>query len=271
MKCFFHKQDDSALLFMAKGLPIKKCKIDQLVFTDKSFDFSYKKYHRDFEYNQSDRQFKNIFLKRINKIKKFKLDGKALDIGCSTGAYLGLLKELGWDVTGIETSKQAAKIAADKGIRVLTQSFESTNFKDQRFDLIILNHTLEHLENPLDVFQKIYKLLNPSGMVIVDLPNFDCLSEKYRRDKWKLLLPNEHPWQFTPQTLRLLFEKAGLKDIQYDTSSGLLDYANPIFELLLALVTFKKRFFNELAMLPWNLVETILNKGSDLSMVGFKK
>jgi 2-polyprenyl-3-methyl-5-hydroxy-6-metoxy-1,4-benzoquinol methylase len=38
----------------------------------------------------------------------FKKDGKLLDIGCSIGNFIYKMRELGWQVKGIEPNKKAA-------------------------------------------------------------------------------------------------------------------------------------------------------------------
>src|SRR3989344_1375504 len=56
-------------------------------------------YHRDEDYIKNQKQFENIYLKRVNIINKFsKNKGKALEIGSSTGLLLKLLQKKGWDV-----------------------------------------------------------------------------------------------------------------------------------------------------------------------------
>lgn len=41
--------------------------------------------------------------------------GRALDLGCGTGAHTRLLNQRGWDVMGIDSSRVAVDIAIDRG------------------------------------------------------------------------------------------------------------------------------------------------------------
>ncbi len=43
-------------------------------------------------------------------------------------------------------------------------------FHDNTFDIIILSEVLEHLDNPLEAIQKIKRILNPSGKLIISVP-----------------------------------------------------------------------------------------------------
>jgi len=45
-------------------------------------------------------------------------------------------------------------------------------FKDETFELIEMNHVLEHLQNPFKVMKEIYRILKPGGIVIIKVPHF---------------------------------------------------------------------------------------------------
>lgn len=227
------------------------------------------RYHRDETYIEEGALFRNIFQKRVKIICKLTQPGKVLEVGCSTGLMLQLLKERGWEVLGIEISKKAAHEALKKGIKIIEGKFEDEKI-NEKFDLVILNHTLEHLENPANVLQKAKNLLLRNGLLFIDVPNFGGLSAKLEGKNWPLLLPNEHLWHFTLKSLEILPKNFGLKIIFVDRSSGIWDYANPLKGIILSLTNFKMRFFTEVitALPSWFISR--LGLGSDL-MVIFKK
>lgn len=228
------------------------------------------KYHRDQTYIQESELFKNIFKKRINEITKFIKSGKVLEVGCSTGLMLSVLKDKGFEVKGVEISEKAAEIAKEKGIEVKINLFEKINFKE-KFDLIIFNHTLEHMENPLKVIEKARTILTPKGYLMIDLPNFDSPVAKLLKKRWPHLLPDEHLWHFTQKTYESLFKKVNFKIIRVKKASGVWDFADPYRELYVSLKNRKKRFFkNFLTFIP-SLIMTKLNNGSDLLVIARKK
>lgn len=226
-------------------------------------------YHRDEIYIEEETLFRNIFQKRINIISKFSKSGRALEIGCSTGIMLSLLQEKGWSVTGVEMSKKAAEIAKKRGINIITKPFEEISVKEN-FDLVILNHTLEHLKDPVSVLKKISKLLMPGGLLFVDVPNFGGLSAKLQGKNWPLLLPREHRWHFSYKALEILLEKIGFKIIFVDQSSGIWNVDNPLLESFNSLVRFKKRFFEEVLSAIPSLIVSKLKMGSDLMVISRK-
>jgi SAM-dependent methyltransferase len=73
---------------------------------------------------------------------------------------------------------------------------------DERFDLVVLVHSLEHLIAPIDILRQLGKLLNPDGQIFVQVPNaaenpFD-------------LVVADHMSHFSPETLAGALDAAGL-------------------------------------------------------------
>lgn len=226
-------------------------------------------YHRDKTYIEEENLFKNIFQKRVNKISAFKKSGKALEIGCSTGLMLSLLAQNDWEVLGVEISKGAVGVAKKRGLEIIEKKFEDAKL-NKRFDLIIFNHTLEHLGNPKETLEKAYRLLSKDGLLYIDLPNFGGLSAKIQKGNWSLLLPDEHLWHFTIGSLEILLKNLGFKIIFVDCSSGVWDYGNPLLGIFQSLTNFKKRFFGEVLTAIPSWIVSKLGLGSDLMVIARK-
>lgn len=226
-------------------------------------------YHRDDTYIKEESLFENIFLKRIKIISRLKKTGKALEIGCSTGLMLSILKNKGWNVSGVEISPKAAQVARSRGLNVKALSFEDINL-NEKFDLVIFNHTLEHLENPQENIKKAWSLLNKKGLLYIDVPNFGGLSAGLAKTNWSLLLPDEHLWHFTLHSLEILLKNSGFKIIFTDKSSGIWDLGDPILEIFRSLVHLKKRLFEEVITAVPSWIVSKLGLGSDLMVIAQK-
>ncbi len=230
----------------------------------------YKNYHRDKTYQENENLFKNIFTKRFFIANKFRnKPGKVLDIGTSTGTMLDIFKEAGWETWGVEPS-ESAKVARDKGHNITKGYFEETKLPKDYFDLVIMNHTLEHLDDPLQILGKIHTVLKKGGIVYVDVPNAGGVASKMMGDRWPYKLPIEHKWQFTRKALSEFFVKSGFEVIHFESRSGLFEFGYPVKELFESLFTLKKRFFTNLITFPYALVVTILNTGDSMSVLGKK-
>lgn len=226
-------------------------------------DTDYQNYHRDSDYRKYEEMFRNIFRKRFLLIEKFTGGKKVLEIGCSNGIFLDLFKENGWETWGVEPSKNAF-VARNKGHNILNDVFENANFPKDTFDLVVMNHTMEHMENPGTVLKKIYNILKIGGVVFVDVPNYGSLLSKIMGSRWPYLLPKEHKWQFTKESLSRIFKEGGFQILHWESRSGVFEYAKPFRELR------RKRFFLELLASPFSLLVNILNMGDSMSMIGRK-
>lgn len=265
--CFICKRTLS-IIGIAKGYTIMKCPNCGLGVT-KQLKLQGGEYHRDKTYIEEEKLFENIFLKRVNLIYNFKKHGKALEVGSSTGIFLSLLKNKGWVVKGVEISETAAKIAKKRGIDVLVKPFQEINI-EEKFDLIIFNHTLEHLSDPKKILEKSHSILNKNGIIYIDLPNYGGVSANILGLKWPMLLPEEHQWHFTYNALKVLLTDLGFKIIYVERASGVWDYANPLKGILISLFSFKKRFFTEsLTAIPSRVVSKV-GMGSDLMVIAKK-
>ncbi len=253
---------------------IEKCAKCELVRTKKTPHPNYRSYHRDVDYENNEKLFRNIFLKRYKLIAGFtNKKGKVLEIGCSTGVFLEIFKQNSWDVVGIEPS-QSGKVAEAKGIKVIKNSFEKVKFKS-KFDLIILNHTLEHVEDPVFVLTKAQKLLSEDGLLFVDVPNFDSFSSRLWGKRWKYLLPEEHVHHFTSWSLIKALEGSGLKPIYINTWTGVFDVDNPLQKIVTQITSGKpylyKSFILDMLNLPFDILSTkIFHLGTNLVVIAKK-
>lgn len=255
---------------MEGSMYIVRCQRCGLIRTENFEEPDYKKYHRDEEYLEFETHFRNIFLKRVQIIEKFSPEsGKVLEIGCSVGIFLTILKEKGWEVWGVEPSK-SANVAGKKGIKVVNKIFEKATLPNSYFDLIILNHTLEHLEDPLGILKKARTLLKKGGKIFVDVPNFGSLSSNLLGRRWPYLAPSEHIHHFEPRTLKKVMRKAGFKIIFESSHSGIFDLGSPVKGLYNELLTRPRSFVKDFITAPGALFTTSIGRGTSLSMVGQK-
>jgi len=141
--------------------------------------------------------------------------GGALDVGAGDGAFLRVLRELGFDdVSGVEPS-HAAREAADPSIRPLIRAgvFSAEDFQARPQRLISALHIVEHLADPLAVFRDAHALLQDGGVLFVACHD--------RRAPLNRLLGRrsaiydiEHLQLFSGRSLRELLERAGFHDVE---------------------------------------------------------
>lgn len=233
-------------------------------------DTNYDNYHRDSDYIENEKLFRNIFTKRFELINRYiNKKEKVLDIGCSNGVFLDICKEHGWQTYGVEPSL-SGKESERKGHKVSRFFFEKSTFPKAYFDLVIMNHTLEHFKDADFVLKKINSILKKDGILFIDVPNAGGLLSKIMGDKWPYRLPDEHKYQFTKDSLTKYITYNGFKIVHWESRSGLFEFANPLLELWQSLSGFKKRFFEDILGFPYSALVTKLNMGDSMSMVAKK-
>ncbi|WP_350344779.1 class I SAM-dependent methyltransferase [Proteinivorax tanatarense] len=107
--------------------------------------------------------------------------GNVLDVGCATGSHGIELSKLGYQVKGVDISKEMIEIAKDKSVGLSNISFATQDIfaldEESCYDTIIcIGNTLPHftsLEEIKDVLTKFKKMLKHGGKVIVQTVNYD--------------------------------------------------------------------------------------------------
>ena len=138
---------------------------------------------------------------------------RILDVGCGPATVLGLLKEKGFDVSGVDLSARAAEIAArDFGIDVAVGSVQEANFPSDEFDVVVLLHVLEHVPNPRDVLTEIFRILKPNGRVVLQVPNIDSLQFSFFGIRWYGLDVPRHLIDYSRSSVLRLLRSCGFVD-----------------------------------------------------------
>src|SRR5208283_2730119 len=102
--------------------------------------------------------------------------GHLLEVGSSLGFLLREFKDDGWDVFGVEPNIHACQIAREKhGLTVVNAILENAGIADQSFDVVLLNHVIEHVDDPLSTLAEINRVLKPQGHLVIETPRYDTL------------------------------------------------------------------------------------------------
>lgn len=148
---------------------------------------------------------------RLYYLRKLKIKGSLLDIGCGTGLFLNTAKNFGYDVSGIDVSQTALKFARESfKLNVSDQKVEDLISQNKKYDFVTMWHVLEHFANPKEELKKIKQLLNPGGVLLIEVPNLNSIKFKLAKNKWK---GGNHPLYhrtfFTADSLKKTLELAG--------------------------------------------------------------
>lgn len=153
--------------------------------------------------------FDFFFEERLQRLQDAEpVPGLWFDVGSGYGLWQQFLKQKAISCKGIEIEAQAFHYAHKQGLDVEHVSIEKFQ-ADHRFSVITMCDVLEHVAQPLDVLKKCWQLLEPGGLLYLQVPNVIGLKIPYGDS---LGLPH-HLWQFDPVTLKALVIRAGFKPI----------------------------------------------------------
>ncbi len=195
-----------------------------------------------------------IYKKIVEKIKKYKKRGEVLDVGCSAGILSKFLKDEGYYVFGIEPNKKAHQLAK----KILEKKVFLGNLSDflkkkkKKFDIVIYNHVLEHIQDINQELKLIKKVLAKNGLLVLGTPNYANIIFFLRQKYWESLMPSEHHWHFSKKNLITLLKKFHFRilDVSFDNDQR-LDY--PLI---------KRVYFNFLSF-----VNKILHTGESILII----
>jgi SAM-dependent methyltransferase len=105
-----------------------------------------------------------------------------LDIGCGRGQLLAAFASQGASVLGLERQEFPANEMTAASVRV--GSLDDPEYAGRQFDIIILWHVLEHLENQKALLEIITDHLSDNGLLIVAVPNFSSLQQRLFTRYW---------------------------------------------------------------------------------------
>lgn len=135
-------------------------------------------------------------------------NSKILDIGCGCGNLLLEMNKLGFkNLKGIDPYIQK-DIIYTNGVTVLKKSVEDI---DDKYDLIMLHHSFEHMQNSKEVLQKIHGCLNQNCFVLINIPVVSSYAFRKYEVNWAQLDAPRHLFLHTPASICQLAKDTNFK------------------------------------------------------------
>jgi 2-polyprenyl-3-methyl-5-hydroxy-6-metoxy-1,4-benzoquinol methylase len=145
---------------------------------------------------------------------------RLLDVGCGEGFVLDYFGERGWLVTGMDCSRAGLERENPQCLPDFREGRLESLLEDgaragERYALIWLDNVLEHVREPLALLERLRSLLEPGGLVVIEVPNdFSRLQGLLRerghvdRDYW--VRPPDHLNYFDSESLKRACLHCGL-------------------------------------------------------------
>jgi len=147
---------------------------------------------------------KSTSIYRAIGLLKLKANAKIIDVGCGGGSHLYSLKEIGFNnLFGLDPFLPN-ELLERKDVKFIKGNFDDL---DEKYNLIIFNHSLEHMSEHQKVLTKAKTLLVPDGYIIIRIPLFHSLAWNMYHEIWYQLDAPRHLKLYSKDALVNLFER----------------------------------------------------------------
>jgi trans-aconitate methyltransferase len=156
--------------------------------------------------------FELISKTNINK------DSKVLDIGCGSGNILYSMMHSGMrNLKGIDPYINE-NILYENGLLI-----EKKELQDEigNWDLIMMHHVLEHMDNQIDVLKSIFLKLSDKGTCMIRIPTVTSQAWQKYKTNWVSLDAPRHFFLHSMKSFMILVEGQGfyIDKVIYDSTS----------------------------------------------------
>jgi SAM-dependent methyltransferase len=167
--------------------------------------------------------FRKNFVLRLGELKKF-LDParhrRLLEIGCAYGFFLDVVRDEFERVEGIDITDAGVRYAREElKLNVVQADFLAYDYGAQKFDVVCLWDTIEHLREPQSYIAKIAAHTERGALLALTTGDIESFNARLRKDKWRLIHPPTHLHYFSPKSIAQLLDAHGF-DVVYNRYCG---------------------------------------------------
>jgi SAM-dependent methyltransferase len=138
--------------------------------------------------------------------------GPVLDVGCGGGLFLGVLRERGARVLGLDNSEEAARAAwAQNRVTVVLGDLLRAPVAQGSCGVVTMFHVLEHLPDPGGFLRAAKELLRPGGRLVAQVPNLDCWQYGLLGRRWNGVDVPRHLTDFRWRDFEKLLGQCGFR------------------------------------------------------------
>jgi predicted TPR repeat methyltransferase len=203
---------------------ILKCPNCGHVFADLSLDDEqlFKLYHKEFFFGEAYNDYvadKKIIQKNFEK--RYKVLARFLDpsrhrhlfeIGSAYGFFLDLVRTRFAQVQGIDITEDGVKYARQQlKLEVAQADFLRYDLAEQKFDVVCMWDTIEHLRDPQLYIEKLSQHMESGALLAITTGDIESFNARRQKAKWRLIEPPIHVHYFSKRSLIRLLENYGFE------------------------------------------------------------
>lgn len=206
-------------LWEVNGYTIARCGACSLVFARNKVTAEELAAHYasggDEAYDDTNVECLNYYYRKLGELirHRFPQPGKVLDVGCSRGWFLDVMK--GWECHGNEIVTADAAAARERyGEQIVTGSFEDYPLREDYFDVITLQDVFDHFHNPMPALEKCRRMLRPGGLIVIKVHNISCLYARLTGSSFYAIVPPSHLFYYNRRSLTRALSNSGFQVVE---------------------------------------------------------
>jgi SAM-dependent methyltransferase len=149
--------------------------------------------------------------------------GKYLvDVGTATGAFPAVACGYGYMACGIEPNRMMVQRAHDLGREFVHCNDWRGLFRSDMnvVEVITLHDVFEHLVRPWDCLTHLHTILKPEGVLVIEMPEWNCFLQRAAGINWKHIRPLQHVCLYSEEAARRLFGCTGFRTVHVTRPLG---------------------------------------------------
>jgi 2-polyprenyl-3-methyl-5-hydroxy-6-metoxy-1,4-benzoquinol methylase len=178
-------------------------------------------------------RIRNRYFERILARLQLPVGARMLDYGCGPGDFLTVARAAGIDASGIDAAERSVRMARARGLDVQLGDVDTIIAADTRYDAILVQSVLEHVEDGPALVAALKARLVPHGVLVLSAPT-----------------PGAYFWDdpthvrpYTPRSFAVLAQLAGMR----------CEYNGYVWSFLLGLEIRASLFFRIMNLVPYAL------------------
>jgi 2-polyprenyl-3-methyl-5-hydroxy-6-metoxy-1,4-benzoquinol methylase len=166
---------------------------------------------------------------------------RAFDLGCGNGATCNMLAELGFDVTGVDTSTSGIEVAKASFPNIRCEvgsAYDDLGSRYGTFDLVISLEVVEHCMEPRAFAKTFLSLIAPGGIGFISTPYHGYLKNVALALSGKMdshftaLWDGGHIKFFSIKTLDALLRQAGAHNVRFKRVGRIPQFAKSMIAIV---------------------------------------
>ncbi|MDC0661790.1 class I SAM-dependent methyltransferase [Marinobacter sp. SS21] len=144
-----------------------------------------------------------------------------LDLGCGLGHFLEKAEASFNKVVGVDAYLEKKDLVTANAV-FLKKALEVSSFNEGEFDVVTMNHSLEHVDDPSKVLGNVNYYLKPNGIVYIEVPFqywsfYDKVSSVFKPKLKADIFSYHHKSFFTPNSLKAFLANNGFEVLRVET------------------------------------------------------